>query len=292
MQDDTTQDKGQMIRISKAICNLGYCSRRKAELLVKNLMVKVNGETVKSIAFLVNKDDKIEVDFKKQKNLDGFNNLGSANTFAKVNKKHILQEHFETEGGENDSKNETKLYAFYKPLGYLVSEAEDNNKPTIYSIIPKSYGRLIYIGRLDINTEGLLLLTNNGELARQMSLPKNEVLRKYIVRAHGFFDEKKIKRMSKGVIIEGLSYKPKYFDLRKGEQYKVGSSSNLRFDIWLDSGKNREIRKYFKHFNLEVNKIVRTDYHTISYEGMRPGDIMQIPDRKVKKMLEHFKIDQ
>lgn len=251
----------------------GMCSRRKAEELIKNGCVKLNGQIVRSVALLAELDAVIEIITSPE-----------TKSIVETNKPNI----YKTKSVMEVEVGDIKLYALYKPTGYIVSESEDEGKDNIYKLVPKGLGRLIYIGRLDVNSEGLLLLTNSGSLARQMTLPKNKILRIYKVRAHGYFDDKKIKRMAKGVMIEGVSYKPASFELKKGESYKIGVSSNLWFEIGLTAGKNREIRKLFQHFNLEVNRLIRLSYGNINLGALQQGEMMQIEPHKVAKLVKFF----
>ena len=258
---DSLKNEGK-VRISKFLAEIGYCSRRAAEELVFAKRISVNKHVVTTPAFFVSHDDRIEVDSK------------------------LISRSIKAEGGVDG----VKIFAFYKPTGYVVTESDEHGRKTIYKILPKNLGRLVYIGRLDINSEGLLLLTNSGSLARQMTLPQNNLVRKYRVRAHGFFDDKKIERMSKGVMIEGLSYKPQKLILERGENYKLGQSSNLWFNVELTSGKNREIRKIFEHFNLKVNRLIRTSYHNIGLAGLRQGELYEVEPRKVQKIVQSLMI--
>ena len=260
MQSDTQdlKDKG-LIRISKAISNAGYMSRRAAEECIMAKKVFVNKVLINTPAFFVSQHDTIEIEGKTLS--------------KKIN---------------SDDGQVVKLFAFYKPTGYIVTEQDEQSRKTIYKILPKNLGRLIYVGRLDINSEGLLLLTNSGSFAREMSLPKNNLVRTYRVRAYGFFEDKKIERMSKGVIIDGVSYRPKKLVLERGESFKIGQSSNLWFHVELTEGKNREIRKIFEHFNLKVNRLIRTSYHNIKLENLRQGEMYEVAPRKVQKIVQQL----
>ena len=278
--DNTEENKTEnLVRLTKLISQLGYCSRRKAEILIKNSLVKLNGNVVKSVAILANPTDKIDIDLKSLES-DGFDSKN--NVFD--NKKALLKNQKEL------NESQIRLYALYKPVGYIVSEGEDDGKKNIYSLIPRHLGRLIYIGRLDVNSEGLLLLTNNGDFAQKMTSPKSNITRIYRVRVYGFFDEKKIKRLSKGVMINGISYSPDSLELERGEAYKIGKSSNLWFTVSLKTGKNREIRKLFEHFNLTVNRLIRTNYANISLEGLRQGEIMEIDYHKIQKIQKYWSV--
>ena len=139
--------------------------------------------------------------------------------------------------------------------------------------------RVISIGRLDINSEGLILLTNNGDLARHIELPKNNFMRKYKVRVKGFIDEKKLKSLSKGIKINNIKYKRITAKLIKQ------STSNAWISMELKEGKNREIRKICNHFDWQVNRLIRTHYGEYSINNLKPGDVDEITNHCFQKFI-------
>jgi 23S rRNA pseudouridine2605 synthase len=285
-------------RIAKAISNLGICSRRQAEELIASGQVKVNGELVTTPVFFVDESDKIEVNNKI---------ISSAAAPAK------------------------RLWAYYKPVGLITTRSDPEGRPTVFDNLPKTLPRVISVGRLDIASEGLLLLTNSGQLARYLELPSNKIQRTYKVRAYGSLANNKIiEIVSRGVTINGIRYQPAIIkpivDLhtnqylttiaRANEKFNEYTSStskvarkpsgspaqrsNLRehkripqvdvanvpvqevyksnhwFEVTLQEGKNREIRKIFEHFGLQVNRLIRTSYGSYSLGKLKPGECIEV----------------
>lgn len=251
------EDKDK-IRIAKRMSDLGYCSRREAERLIKANKVKVNGVVVESPAFFVSDADIINVD---DKVLEVLRN------------------------------KEIGLFALNKPLGYITTRSDEKNRPIVYDLVPpevqKNEGNLIYIGRLDINSEGLLLFTNNGEFARFLTLPSSRVVRRYKVRAHGFLDQKKFKRMQNGVFISGESFLPLSLSVQ-GKVTEDGSFANIWFDIELTTGKNNELRRFFEHFGFQVSRLMRTHYAGIGVDDMPKGAFAKIIGKPLEHLIRRF----
>jgi len=225
-------EKGQ--RIAKIIARYSKYSRREAEELIKEGRIKVNGNIQTSPAINIT-DESIKVD-----------------------NKLLL-------------KNQpTKLWVFHKPKGYITTQNDPQNRPTIFSILPKNMQKLITIGRLDINTEGLLLLTNNGEFAREMELPSNKITRKYRARVHGKLQMTRLEKLKNGITIDGVYYKSIQITLEK----TIGTNHWLK--ICLNEGKNREIKKILRHFGLEVNRLIRISFGKFSLKGLEAGKVNQI----------------
>lgn len=208
-------------RLAKVIARTGYCSRREAEQLILDGYVKVNGVVVSSPAVNVT-DESIKI------------------------KNKLLQ-----------TKEKTKLWMFNKPRGYIVTNNDPENRKTIFSILPKDMPRVMTIGRLDMDTEGLLLLTNNGDLARYIELPSTGWTRKYRVKVHGFLDRLKndIEKLSKrGLKINDVKYSP----------FKVSIETEGNTNAWLNisvsEGKNREVRNIMEYYGLKVLRLIRTSY--------------------------------
>ena len=139
---------------------------------------------------------------------------------------------------------------------------------------------MIAIGRLDLNSEGLLLLTNSGELARKLELPKNGFIRKYKVRVFGQIDEKKLTILKKGIEIDGFKYKSILAKLQKQQK------SNAWISMAFKEGKNREIRKIMSHFGYPVNKLIRISYGPFSLNSLKPGDLIEIEEKKLYEILK------
>ncbi|MCC2647019.1 MAG: pseudouridine synthase [Rickettsiaceae bacterium] len=233
------------IRIAKFIAQNGYCSRRKAEELIEARSVKLNGEIISNPATHITGRDIIEI------------------------QGEILKK---------SSDNHARLWLYYKPNGLITSHKDTHSRTTIFETLPKNLPRVISVGRLDLNSEGLLLLTNSGKLARYLELPVNALARVYKVRAFGQFDLKELVKIEKGITIDGITYKPARIELIKG-------GANSWFSVTLSEGKNREIRKIFSHFNLSVNRLIRIKYGPFEIEKLEPGELKEVPYKKLLNYL-------
>jgi len=211
-----TQEKG--IRIAKVIAASGHCSRREAEELIAEGRVKVNGATIDSPATFIT-DHSIKIDDK------------------------LIA-----------SKQAVRLWLFHKPIGVLTTSKDPQNRKTIFDMLPKDMPRTISVGRLDFNTEGLLLLTTSGPLARHMELPKNKWVRNYRARVFGKINEERLHKLERGITVDGV----RYGSIKVEVEVIKGANSWLK--ISLEEGKNREIRKVMEHLGLRVNRLIRTSY--------------------------------
>jgi 23S rRNA pseudouridine2605 synthase len=218
-------------RIAKIIARYSQYSRREAEEIIKDGRVKINGKIVENPAINIT-DESIKID-----------------------NKLLLQ------------NQEAKVWVFHKPKGYITTQRDPDDRPTIFSILPKKMQKLISIGRLDINTEGLLLLTNDGEFARKMELPASKIKRTYRVRVHGKLQMERLSKLKKGITIEGIHYKSIDINLEK----TIATNSWLK--ISLIEGKNREIKKVLKYFGLEVNRLIRISFGEYSLKDLPVGKI-------------------
>lgn len=231
------------IRIAKVIADSGLCSRRQAEQLILEGRVQVNGKFIESPAVLIS-DHSIKVD-----------------------------------GKLINPKQKARLWIFNKPASFLTSNSDPKNRKTIYDILPDDLPRVISIGRLDYNSEGLLLLTTNGQLARFIELPKTGWIRKYRVRVHGFLDTKRLLNLKKGITIDGVKYKVHDIEIEQG------SSTNNWLNISLKEGKNREIRKLMESMGLKVNRLIRVSYGSFNIGNLKKGQIKEIPASKLKDFI-------
>lgn len=231
-------------RLAKYIARTGVCSRRDAEEYILQKRITVNGEIISTPAFNVNGDELILLDGEKLP---------------------------ETEA--------TKLFLFYKPVGVVTTHKDEKGRQTVFDILPDTLGRLISVGRLDLNSEGLLLLTNNGELSRELELPKNAWSRRYRVRVHGKVDEKKLKSLENGVDIDGVSYGKVSVTIDQ----QIGTNAWLT--VTLNEGKNREIRKLMKFVGLEVARLIRVSYGPFQLGSLKKGEIKQVPQKVLKEQL-------
>ncbi|MDR0484879.1 MAG: rRNA pseudouridine synthase [Alphaproteobacteria bacterium] len=230
-------------RIAKRIAHLGYCSRRDAEKLILQKKVKVNDTLIETPAFLVSKKDQISIDDIPLK-----------------------------------AESKTQLYLYYKPNGLVCSSKDEKGRATIYDYLPKNLPRLVYVGRLDLTSEGLLLLTNNGELANLLSSPSLGLKRTYKVRAYGKIEQKQLDDLALGISIEGIHYQPIIANILRRNK------DNVWIEFVLKEGKNREIRIICEHLGLQVNRLIRTSFGTYSIDGMNEGDIKEMGLSSLEKM--------
>ena len=214
-------------RIAKFLARSGVCSRREAEELIKQGRITVNGETVAAPAFLVDGSETVLFDGERIK-----------------------------------SKDKTRLWLYHKPAGLVTSHKDEKGRDTVFAHLPAGLPRVISVGRLDLNSEGLLLLTNDGGLSRALELPSNGWSRRYKVKVHGFWDERRLKKLEKGATVDGIAYgpckitidsrpKPAAAPVRNGTAAAVPetapasrTATNAWLTVSLTEGKNREIQTY------------------------------------------------
>ncbi|MBQ9731689.1 MAG: rRNA pseudouridine synthase [Alphaproteobacteria bacterium] len=231
-------------RLAKFIARSGVCSRRNAEELIKQKRVTVNGEIISSPAFNVNGNEKILID-----------------------------------GEKLPSKDITRLWLYHKPTGLVTSHKDDKNRPTVFDNLPAGLPRVISVGRLDLNSEGLLLLTNNGELSRKLELPSNGWIRRYKVRVHGIVNENKLKSLSDGTTIDGINYGPVHAVIESTQ------GTNTWLVVTLSEGKNREVRKVMKSIGLEVSRLIRLSYGPFQLGSLKRGEVKEVPTKTLKEQL-------
>ncbi len=231
-------------RLAKFMARSGVCSRRGAEELIKQKRVTVNGEIIDTPAYNVEGNEKILLD-----------------------------------GEPLPQKDITRLWIYYKPVGLVTTHKDEKSRPTVFEHLPEDMPRVISVGRLDLNSEGLLLLTNNGELSRKLELPSNGWARRYKVRVHGSVDEKKLADLKNGVEVEGIQY-----GSIKAEIITI-KGTNAWLMVTLNEGKNREIRKVMKSIGLEVNRLIRLSYGPFQLGSLKPGETKEIPQKVLKEQL-------
>lgn len=231
-------------RLAKFMARSGVCSRRGAEELISQGRVSVNGEVVSTPAFNVSGDEKILLD-----------------------------------GEKLPQKEITRLWLYYKPTGLVTSYKDEKGRPTVFDNLPAGLPRVISVGRLDLNSEGLLLLTNNGELSRKLELPSNGWARRYKVRVHGFVDAKKLAPLQKGVVVEGVAYGP-ITAIIESQQ-----GANTWLQVTLTEGKNREIRKVMKSIGLEVSRLIRLSYGPFQLGSLKKGEAREISTKVLREQL-------
>jgi 23S rRNA pseudouridine2605 synthase len=166
----------------------------------------------------------------------------------------------------------TRLFRFYKPQGTITAARDPRGRPTIYDRLPPGLPRLMPVGRLDFMTEGLLLLTNDGELKRRLELPRTGVVRTYRARAFGHVTQSQLEKLAEGITIEGIHYGSINANLERR------TASNCWVELSLAEGKNREVRKVLAHLGLQVSRLIRTAYGPLTLDGLEPGDADEVSE--------------
>ena len=231
-------------RIAKVIARAGLCSRREAEAWIADGRVKLNGRVLDTPAVTVKAGDKVEVD-----------------------------------GQPLPERDRTRLWLFHKPRGTVTTTYDPEGRPTVFSVLPEDLPRVMTIGRLDINTEGLLLLTNDGGLARVLELPATGWLRRYRVRAHGDIDQARLDALKDGIAIDGILYGSveATLDRRQGD--------NVWLTIGLREGKNREVKTILAHLGLDVNRLIRVSFGPFQLGELADGAVEEVPRRVLRSQL-------
>jgi 23S rRNA pseudouridine2605 synthase len=231
-------------RIAKVVSRAGLASRRDAEEWIVQGRVSVNGRVINSPALDVTTRDVITVD-----------------------------------GKPLPERERTRLFMFHKPRGLMTTHADPEGRPTVFDNLPEGLPRLISIGRLDFNTEGLLLLTNDGGLARVLELPDTGWLRRYRVRAHGEVTQDQLDALKKGVEVDGV----KYGSIDAVLERDQGANVWLVFAI--REGKNREVRNVMAHLGLEVNRLIRVSYGPFQLGELGEGQVEEVKTRVLREQL-------
>lgn len=256
-QNNDADDKGE--RIAKALARAGVGSRRDVERMIGEGRISLKGKTLDTPAVLVKSLEGIKVD------------------------------------GELVQQAEaTKLWRMHKTKGTLTTHKDPEGRPTVFDKLPNHMGRVISVGRLDMNTEGLLLLTNDGALARWMELPANALVRKYRVRVHGRVDQKALNKLKDGVTIDGVHYGEvdAKVETRSKKQAEEGPVAQKAANSWLTvairEGKNREVRRVMEHLGLTVNRLIRTHYGPFSLGTLPGAAVAQVNDKQLHDVMPEF----
>ena len=240
--DKLAGEKGE--RIAKRLARAGLCSRRDAERWIADGRVKVDGEVLASPAFNVTAQSRIEVDGKPLPEAD-----------------------------------RARLWLYHKPPSEMVTARDPEGRKTIFDSLPKGMPRVVTIGRLDFMSEGLLLLTNDGGLSRQLELPANGWTRRYRARVHGTVDEKRLADLRHGITIDGISYGPIRASLDRQQR------SNAWLDIALAEGKNREVRRVLAHLELPVVRLIRVAFGPFQLGELPRGEVEEVPAMALSQLL-------
>lgn len=177
----------------------------------------------------------------------------------------------------------TRLFRFYKPQGTITAVRDPKGRATIYDRLPAGLPRVMPVGRLDFMTEGLLLLTNDGELKRHLELPKTGVVRTYRARAYGQVSQAQLEELADGVTIDGMHYGSINANLERR------TGSNCWVEMSLTEGKNREVRRVLAHLGLQVSRLIRTAYGPLTLEGLDPGDVDEVAEGELETFRRSLK---
>jgi 23S rRNA pseudouridine2605 synthase len=240
-QNDTEAD-GE--RIAKVLARAGICSRRDAERLIAEGRVSVDGKVLDGPAVKVTAANRIVVD-----------------------------------GKPVPAAEPPRLWRYHKPAGLVTSHRDPEGRPTVFDHLPEGLPRVISIGRLDLNSEGLLLLTNDGALARRLELPATGWVRRYRVRCFGRIVQAELDPLARGLTIEGVRYGP--------IEARVDSAQggNVWLTVGLREGKNREVRRVLESLGLKVNRLIRVSYGPFQIGHVAPGAVEEVPRRVLRDQL-------
>jgi 23S rRNA pseudouridine2605 synthase len=232
------------MRIAKAMAHAGLCSRRDAEAWIAAGRVLVNGKVLTTPAHIISPDDKIVVD-----------------------------------GEPLPAPQAPRLWRYNKPRGLVTSHKDPQGRRTVFDALPPNLPRVVSIGRLDINTEGLLLLTTDGALARHLELPSTGWLRRYRVRAHGRVSEEALHGLRAGVTIDGVRYGPVEARIDREQ------GSNLWLTLSLREGQNREVKRLAEHLGLTVNRLIRLSFGPLALGDLDEGEVEEVKRRVLADQL-------
>ncbi|GBQ85247.1 pseudouridine synthase [Gluconobacter albidus] len=241
-EPETAAPKGE--RIAKALARAGVASRRDIERMIEDGRIKLGGQIVTHPATFVQPGDIMLVD-----------------------------------GKPVDSPERTRLWRYHKPDGLMTTHKDPEGRKTVFDTLPEGLPRVISVGRLDINSEGLLLLTNDGELARRLELPGNAWVRRYRVRVFGVVDEKRLASLVNGFEYEGVRYGSieAALDSKKGD--------NAWLTVSLREGKNREIRRVMEGLNLHVSRLIRLSYGPFQLGSLKARELEEVPGKTLREQM-------
>lgn len=244
--EKAAEKAGGAERIAKVLARAGLCSRREAERWIGAGRVAINGKVLATPAVTVGPGDKVMVD------------------------------------GKPLPENEpTRLWRYHKPAGLMTSHSDPQGRPTVFAALPDTLPRLISVGRLDVNTEGLLLLTNDGSLARALELPETGWLRRYKVRAYGSVTQEQLDGLAKGLTLDGVRYGPIEARLERVQ------GGNIWLIVALREGKNREIKRVLEHLGLKVNRLIRLSFGPFPLGGLAKGAVEEVLGKTLREQLGH-----
>lgn len=231
-------------RIAKVIARAGICSRRDAEKLIFEGRVKLDGALVTSPAINVTENNVVQVDDKPLAPPDA-----------------------------------ARMWRYHKPSGLVTTHKDEKGRPTVFASLPKHLGRVVSVGRLDFNSEGLLLLTNDGDIARRMEIPASGWTRSYRARLFGKVTQADLDRLATGITIDGVKYGPVVADLERSKGMYSWATVKLK------EGKNREVKRVMERLGLKVARLIRTAYGPFQLGQLAEGQVEEIPARLWREKL-------
>ncbi len=241
MTDDTAE-RGE--RVAKWLARAGVASRRDAEKLIEDGAVKLNGAPVTHPATFIAPGDIVQV-----------------------------------RGTVVDAPDRTRLWRYHKPEGLMTTHKDPQGRPTVFEKLPEAMPRVVSVGRLDLNSEGLLLLTNDGALARRLELPANGWIRRYRVRVYGPVEPKALALLAKGVTVDGV----KYGQIEAALEARTGTNAWL--SVALKEGRNREVRKVMGHLGLQVTRLIRVAYGPFQLGNLERRAVDEITGKVLREQL-------
>ena len=242
--NDAANDAAPGERIAKVIARAGICSRRDAEKLIAEGRVAVNGEKITTPALRVGEDALIAID-----------------------------------GKPVPAAEPTRLWRYHKPAGLVTSHRDPEGRATVFANLPKGLPRVLSVGRLDINSEGLLLLTNDGELARKLELPSQGWVRRYRARLFGKVTQEDLSKLAKGITVDGVHYGPVTAELERAKGPYAWVTLSLK------EGKNREVKRLMEHLGLKVARLIRVSFGPFHLGHLPEGAAEEIPGKVWREQL-------
>jgi len=242
MSDDAAVEKGE--RIAKRLARAGLCSRREAERWIGDGRVAVDGKVLTTPAVLVTAQSRITVD-----------------------------------GKPVAGPEKARLWRYHKPRGLVTTESDPQGRPTIFASLPSSLPRVVKVGRLDLTSEGLMLLTNDGALARHLELPSTGWVRRYRVRVHGIVDPARLETLKNGITIAGIEYGA----IEAALERQQGANAWIVFA--LREGKNREVRRICEFFGWRVSRLIRLSYGPFQLGALERGAVEEVPGKVLREQV-------